>query len=91
MLYALAARWLTHAWVAGWASIFVAVLFIGGVQLICLGVIGEYVGRIYGEAKKRPLYFTVERLGFSEQWDVAPRVRSRISEVATASPGATQS
>ncbi len=49
----------------GWASLFVAVLFMGGVQLLCLGVIGEYLGRIYTEVKQRPLYAVTERLGFS--------------------------
>lgn len=48
----------------GWASLFVAVLFIGGVQLLSLGMIGEYLGRIYTEVKRRPLYAVQERLGF---------------------------
>jgi polyisoprenyl-phosphate glycosyltransferase len=65
--YAIAARVLTNHWVPGWATIFVAVLFLGGVQLLCLGIMGEYIGRIYGEAKQRPLYFLNERLGFTDQ------------------------
>lgn len=42
--------------IAGWASLAVLVLFIGGAQLLVLGIIGEYVGRIYSESKQRPLY-----------------------------------
>jgi len=49
----------------GWASLFVAVLFMGGVQLLTLGVMGEYLGRIYTEVKRRPLYAVQERLGFA--------------------------
>lgn len=49
----------------GWASLFVAVLFMGGVQLVSLGIIGEYLGRIYTEVKRRPLYVVQERLGFA--------------------------
>ncbi len=48
--------------IPGWASLFSAVLFIGGVQLICLGVLGEYIGRIYEEIKKRPLYIIDEEI-----------------------------
>ena len=47
----------------GWASLAAITLFLGGVQLISLGLIGQYVGRIFEEAKKRPLYFVKERVG----------------------------
>jgi len=49
----------------GQASTLVAVLFIGGIQLISLGIIGEYLGRIYNEVKRRPLYIVREALGFA--------------------------
>ena len=64
IVYALVMGALTGTFAGGWAAVFTAVLFIGGVQLLSLGVIGEYVGRIYGEAKRRPLYVVQEAHGF---------------------------
>ena len=51
------------ATVPGWASITVALLFMGAVQLLCLGLLGEYVGRLYAETQRRPLYFVAEDSG----------------------------
>lgn len=56
MGYAVAVRVFTSTWVPGWAALFVAVLFVGGAQLFALGVVGEYVGRLYVQTKQRPLY-----------------------------------
>ena len=60
VIWALIAH-LTGNTVSGWASTVCIVCFMGGVQLICLGVIGEYIGKIYMETKRRPRYIISER------------------------------
>ncbi len=52
--------------VPGYASIMVAVLLLGGLQLLSLGMLGEYLGRIFTEVKARPLYMVAEKLGFGD-------------------------
>ena len=64
IVYALVLRLFTSVWVEGWTALFIAVLFLGGVQLVALGIIGEYIGRIYGEVQRRPLYVLREVIGF---------------------------
>jgi dolichol-phosphate mannosyltransferase len=54
----------------GQATTLIAVLFLGGVQLISLGILGEYIGRLYDEAKGRPLYIVTEAPGDDPQLDV---------------------
>ena len=51
-----------HITVPGWTMIMVAIFFMGGVQLLMLGVIGEYVGRMYNEVRKRPTYVVAEEI-----------------------------
>jgi glycosyltransferase involved in cell wall biosynthesis len=51
--------------VPGFATLIVSVMFLGGVQLLSLGVLGEYIGRIFAEVKRRPLYLVAEHIGSS--------------------------
>jgi len=51
-----------ESFVTGWIGLFIAVLFIGGIQLMTIGIIGEYVGKIYKEIQNRPKYLIKERI-----------------------------
>lgn len=62
--YTLFLRLFTGNWASGFTLLFISISFLGGVTLTCLGIVGEYVGRIYRELKRRPLYVVDERLGF---------------------------
>lgn len=64
ILYALYKRIFTIDYVEGWTLLMISILMIGGIILLVLGIIGEYVGRIYGEIKQRPLYIIKDKLGF---------------------------
>ncbi|MBI4744684.1 MAG: glycosyltransferase family 2 protein [Actinobacteria bacterium] len=64
--YVIAIKLLTNKLVPGWTSLIVTVLFLGGIQLITLGIVGEYIGRIYDEVKRRPLYLVAQEIGFDE-------------------------
>jgi dolichol-phosphate mannosyltransferase len=66
ILYAIAMRVFTSNWVEGWTALMIAVLFFGGVQLVSIGILGEYIGRIYEETKQRPLYVVAEKIGFDD-------------------------
>ena len=68
IIYALVS-YVTGNVVPGWSSSFIGTTLIGGIQLVCLGVIGEYVGKIYLETKRRPRYIIEERRMQTEMTD----------------------
>lgn len=71
---------LLHAFdLPGWTSLMVVVLFLGGIQLTTIGIVGEYIARIYEEVKFRPLYLVESRVGFPvADASVSPEERPRI-------------
>jgi glycosyltransferase involved in cell wall biosynthesis len=62
--YVIYEKLFTNQAILGWASTIVAITFIGGMILLTLGVIGEYIGRIYDEVKQRPIYIISDKIGF---------------------------
>ncbi|HET6218953.1 MAG TPA: glycosyltransferase [Acidobacteriaceae bacterium] len=62
ILYSLVVRIFTPHWVPGWATLILAVLLTGGIEMLCFGILGEYIGRIYTEIKQRPLFVVREIL-----------------------------
>lgn len=77
-IYALGLRLLTDIWVPGWTLLFMSMLLLGGIQMISLGILGEYVGRIYREAKRRPLYLVQDSMGFDRESRGRPAPAPRI-------------
>ena len=61
MVYSLIMKFTGHT-VAGWTFIIISIWLIGGIQMLFLGIIGEYIGKIYSETKKRPKYFIEEEI-----------------------------
>lgn len=60
LVYALVAHFCFNSTITGWTSLILSVLFIGGVQLITIGIIGEYIARINNDVRNRPLYILEE-------------------------------
>lgn len=60
-IYAIIIKLFTSNLVSGWTSLLVGVLFIGGIQMIMIGILGEYIGKLFIESKKRPNYIIKEK------------------------------
>ena len=73
-VYALYVRLVRGDFVPGWASTVVPMYFLGGIQILCLGVIGEYIGKLYLEAKRRPRYLVETVLGSKSREPGAGRI-----------------
>jgi glycosyltransferase involved in cell wall biosynthesis len=69
LIYAIVEKLIGHT-VAGWASLMVSIWFLGGVQLMAMGLIGEYIGKIYKEVKRRPRYIIETCMGISDNSEV---------------------
>lgn len=61
MLYALYSRFILKVYEPGWTSLMLSILFIGGIQLVAIGIIGEYIGRIGNNVRQRPLYIIKDK------------------------------
>jgi dolichol-phosphate mannosyltransferase len=63
IIYAVIGKvFLPRYWVTGWSALFVGIMFIGGIQLLTIGIIGEYLGKIYKEVQKRPPFLIKEKI-----------------------------
>lgn len=80
--YALVLRLLTDNWVPGWTLSFIATMLIAGLNFLFLGVMGEYIGRIYSEVKGRPMFLVMERLGFDKPVASRNPVADQITMIA---------
>jgi dolichol-phosphate mannosyltransferase len=82
------ALWILKINVPGWTTLMVFVLLLGGVQLMVIGVLGEYLGRVYDEVKGRPLYLVAEEVGGTAEAS-PPRLPRELGEDAGA-PGSPE-
>ncbi len=72
-----------HNTAPGWASMLLAISFFSGIQLLTLGIMGEYIGRLYMESKQRPMYFVAEETGASDGPAVPQNLREPLRREAS--------
>jgi polyisoprenyl-phosphate glycosyltransferase len=84
IVWALSIKFISNRAIHGWTSMMLAMFFMGGTQLFCLGMLGEYIGRTYDEVRKRPLYIIQSIKGFARAGNPieekkTPEVRSDVA------------
>ena len=79
LCYVLYANLISGTAISGWTSLILLVTLIGGIQLFCIGILGEYIGRIYNHVKGRPMYIVEGYYGYSR--DLPKKVRSPVNNV----------
>lgn len=66
IIYAIFLKLFTSNWITGWTSLMLAILFFGGAQLVFIGILGEYLGRVFMTTKERPLYIVESYYGYDK-------------------------
>ena len=66
IIWAILSRLFTQGWVSGWTTLIIAILFSGGIQLISIGILGQYIGRTFEQIKDRPLYIIKDKINLDE-------------------------
>lgn len=79
LIYAIVVKVLGYT-TSGWASLMVAITFIGGIQLLSLGIVAEYIGKIYGEVKDRPVYIIMDKYS-RENTKQSPKMIEKIKNI----------
>lgn len=79
-MHVLYIKFFTQEAVPGWATISASIFFLGGIELIVLGVIGEYIGRVFEEVKQRPLYWIREEIKSSRLPTKISKINKKINE-----------
>jgi glycosyltransferase involved in cell wall biosynthesis len=82
LLIVLCQKLFTDSTVPGWTSIIAMNLFFDGILLIILGIIGEYIGRIYDESKNRPLYIVSKKVGFEHEQQHSGANEKKVMEIS---------
>jgi hypothetical protein len=78
-MWAILIRAFTEQAIPGWASTVVPIYLLGGIQLLCIGIIGEYLGKIYTETKNRPRYF-IEQDTSSDVFALGKKAHKNVLE-----------